>query len=116
MIGNATTPLTMFLIGYQLSGLHLREVLGEWQVYLVSLLKLLLVPVITLIFVKLFSGELSILEKVLTISFAMPAASATVIFSQQYKGEVEFSTKTVLLSTLISLVTIPVFAILLGAM
>ena len=116
MIGNATTPLTMFLIGYQLSGLHLQEVLGEWQVYLVSLLKLLLVPVITLIFVKLFSGELSMLEKVLTISFAMPAASATVIFSQQYKGEVEFSTKTVLLSTLISLVTIPVFAILLGAM
>lgn len=116
MIGNATTPLTMFLIGYQLSGLHIREVLGEWQVYLISFLKLLLVPVITLIFMKIFSGELTMLEKVLTISFAMPAASATVIFSQQYKGEVEFSTKTVLLSTLISLVTIPIFAIILGMM
>ena len=32
MIGNATTPLAMFIIGYQLGGMRFRSLLGEWQV------------------------------------------------------------------------------------
>ena len=112
MIGAATTPLTMFVIGFQLGGLKLREIVGDWQVYVISFAKLLLVPVITLLVVKLWAGEFSLLEKVLIISFAMPVASATTIFSQQYKGETAFATKTVLLSTVLSIITIPIFAII----
>lgn len=112
MIGAATTPLTMFVIGYQLGGLKMKEIVGEWQVYVISLAKLLLVPTITLLLVKFWAGDFSLLEKVLIISFAMPVASATAIFSQQYKGETAFATKTVLLSTVLSIVTIPVFAII----
>lgn len=112
MVGAATTPLTMFAIGYQLGGLKLKEILGDWQVYVISLVKLLVVPTITLLIVKFWAGDFSLLEKVLIISFAMPVASASTIFSQQYKGELAFSTKTVLLSTVLSIVTIPIFAII----
>ena len=54
-----------------------------------------------------------IIKKVIIILFAMPIASVASIFSKQYKGEVEFATKSVLLSTVMSLVTVPIFAILL---
>ena len=113
MIGNATTPLTMFSIGFQLGSIRLKEFFKEWQVYAVLFVKLMIVPAITVIILMILSEEIALLEKVIIILFAMPIASVASIFSQQYKGEVEFATKSVLLSTVLSLVTVPIFAILL---
>ena len=113
MIGNATTPLTMFSIGFQLGNIRLKEFFKEWQVYAVLFVKLMIVPAITVIILIILSEEIALLEKVIIILFAMPIASVASIFSQQYKGEVEFATKSVLLSTVMSLVTVPIFAILL---
>lgn len=113
MIGAATTPLTMFAIGFQLGGLRLKEIAGDWQVYIVCFVRLMIVPAITLIVIKLWIGDFTLLEKVVIISFAMPAASVSAIFSQQYRGEAVFATKTVLLSTVFSLITIPIFAVIL---
>lgn len=112
MIGAATTPLTMFVIGFQLGGLKFKEIAGDWQVYVICFVKLMIAPVITLLIVKLWAGEFSLLEKVLIMSFAMPVGSVSVIFSQQYRGEVAFATKSVLLSTVLSIVMIPIFAII----
>lgn len=112
MIGAATTPLTMFVIGFQLGGLNFKEIAGDWQVYIICFVKLMIAPLITLLIVKLWAGDLTLLEKVLIMSFAMPVGSVSVIFSQQYKGEVAFATKSVLLSTVLSILMIPIFAIL----
>lgn len=112
MIGNATTPLTMFVIGFQLGGLKIKDIVSDWQVYAVCFMKLIIVPLISLVLLKLWVGELTLLEKILIIEFAMPVASVSAIFSQQYKGETAFATKSVLLSTVLSLVTISLFAII----
>lgn len=112
MVGDATTPLTMFLIGYQLGSLKAKEILKDASIYVISFTKLLIVPVLALIVLRVAVGDFSLLEKVLIMSFAMPAGSVSVIFSQQYRGETSFATKTVLLSTLFSIVTIPVFAVM----
>ena len=112
MIGNATTPLTMFCIGFQIGGLKFKEIAGDFQVYAICFVKLLIVPVLTLLVVKLWAGDFSMLEKVLIIGFAMPVGAVASIFSQQYKGEAAFATKSVLLSTVLSLITIPIFAII----
>ena len=109
MIGNATTPLTMFCIGFQIGGLKFKEIAGDFQVYAICFVKLLIVPVLTLLVVKLWAGDFSMLEKVLIIGFAMPVGAVASIFSQQYKGEAAFATKSVLLSTVLSLITIPIF-------
>ena len=73
-------------------------------------------PVAVLVILKLWAGDFTLLEKVLILSFAMPVASVSAIFSQQYKGEASFATKSVLLSTIFSIVTIPVFAIIMEMM
>ena len=112
MIGNATTPLAMFVIGYQLGSMKVRTLLGEWQVYVVIFFKLVVIPVLALVFVKILAEEFSLMEKVIVLCFAMPAASASVLFSRQYHGETDFATKVVLLSTLCSLAVIPLFAII----
>ena len=114
ILGNATTPLTMFLIGHQIGGFKIKEIVGDWHVYALCFLKLLVVPVLVLLALKFFVGDFTLLEKVLVLSFAMPVASVSSIFSQQYKGETAFATKSVLLSTIFSIATIPVFAIILA--
>jgi predicted permease len=112
MVGNATTPQTMFVIGGQLASLKLKEIAGDWKVYGVIFIRLLVIPLIALAIVRLCMGEFTLLEKVIVISFAMPAAAASAIFSQQYKGEEAFATKSVLMTTVCSILTIPVFAII----
>lgn len=113
MIGNATTPLTMFSIGFQLGGLKSKEIFNDWQVYAVLFIKLLIVPCIAFAVMKLWAGDFTLLEKVLILSFAMPVASVSAIFGQRNKENGPFATKSVLLSTVFSLATIPIFAILL---
>ena len=79
---------------------------------MICFVKLLIVPAVGLLTVSLWTDAFTMLEKVLIISFAMPVGSAAALFSQQYKGEIAFATKTVLLSTVFSLITIPVCAII----
>lgn len=112
MIGSATTPLTMFVIGFQVAGLSFKEFAGEIKVYAICLMKLLIVPIVLLVVIKLYAGDLTLLEKVLVLSFAMPVGAVSAIFSKQYNTHPDFATKTVLLSTILSLITIPIFAII----
>lgn len=111
-LGNATTPLTMFMIGVQLGSLDRRELFRDHQIYLVSLLKLILIPVCVFLFFALWKSEISLLEKTIILSFAMPVGSVAAIFSKQYESDAEFAAKSVLVTTVCCMITIPIFSIL----
>lgn len=113
IIGAATTPLTMFVIGIQIGELKFKELLGNRAIYVMSFVKLLIIPIIALLIMQFIFDDTSLLAKVLIISFAMPVAACTTIFSQQYNADVGFATKGVLLSTVVSVATIPIFAMIL---
>lgn len=113
IIGAATTPLTMFVIGVQVGELRFKELLGNGAIYVMSFVKLLIIPIIALLIMRFIFNDSSLLAKVLIISFAMPVAACTTIFSQQYNADVGFATKGVLLSTVVSVATIPIFAMIL---
>lgn len=118
MLGNATTPLTMFMIGFQFGGLSWQDIRSDMQVYLVCALKLLAIPVLALLVVCIFKTDLffagnPLLEKIVILSFALPVGSVAAIFSRQYESDAAFAIKCVLLSTVLCMVTVPLFAILL---
>lgn len=113
MLGSATIPLAMFIVGTQLASINIRELLKSKQVYLTCFLKLIVVPAVALLLVKLLIGTSSVLATVIVIEAAMPTAMSAVIFTRQYKGDVDFATKGVLLSTLLCIITVPIFAIIL---
>lgn len=113
IIGAATTPLTMFIIGVQIGGLKLKEILGDANIYIMSFMKLMIIPGIALLVMHFVFKDTSLLSKVLIMSFAMPVAACTTIFTEQYNGDVGFATKGVLLSTMLSIGTISIFAMLL---
>jgi len=111
--GAATTPLTMLVIGLQLGRMDVRDFLRDKSIYLLSFLKLLILPGAVFILVRFGLGDASLLAKVVIMEFAMPVAACATIFSQQYKSDVQFATRGVLVSTVFSVITLPVFAILL---
>ena len=112
-IGGITTPLAMFIIGYKLGKMKIKDMLGDRTAYIVSGFRLLVLPAVALLFLWGFGVEMTTLTKVIAMQIAMPVATCTVIFVEQYKGNTAFASKCVLLSTLISVVTIPIFAMLL---
>lgn len=112
-IGNITSPLAMIVIGAHLAEINFGELFRAKHAYVVCLLKLIVTPLIGLVFVKLIIGTGSLLASAIIIEAAMPVAMCSVIFSEQYKADVNFAVKGVMLTTVMCIVTIPVFAILL---
>lgn len=111
-IGAMTSPLAMFVVGSQLAEIQFQSLFSNKYTYLVCLMKLVITPFIALGLVRFFLEPGSLLGSVVIMQSAMPVAMCAVIFSQQYKGDVEFATKGVLLSTVMCIVTIPMFAVL----
>lgn len=111
IVGDSTTPLTMIIIGLQLGRMKWSELIGDRSIYWLSFFKLLIVPALTCLILFYWMGETSLMAKVIIMEMAMPVAACTTIFTMLYKGDVEFATKGVLLSTLFSILTLPIFTV-----
>ncbi len=112
MLGNLTTPLAMIVIGARLADVKPREMLQGKQIYYAAVLRLLVFPAVALLILKALNVEQQVLA-VCTLLTAMPAASNTVLFAENYGGDSLLASKIVALSTALSILTIPLFAMLL---
>ncbi len=113
MIGDTTTPLSMMFIGFILSDVSIRDTISDIQVYLISAMRLLLLPMTVFLGFKLFhiTGDLL---TVAFISTAMPAAANTAILAAVYDNDYQLGSKTIFVSTLLSILTLPVMILLAG--
>ncbi len=111
-IGAATSPLAMLVVGYQLGQVSFREMFSDVRIYILSAAKLVVLPLLFMFLLMLVFPEMNILTKALIVEMATPIAAVSTIYTQQYDGNVEFATKSVMLSTLLSLVTLSVFAVI----
>ncbi|MCR5482017.1 MAG: AEC family transporter [Clostridia bacterium] len=112
VIGSATSPLAMLVVGYQLGSVSFREMFSDLRLYVLSIAKTIIMPLIFMLLLLLIFSEPGVLVKTLIIEMAAPVAACTTIYSQKYGGDVEFATKGVMLSTLISIVTLSAFAVI----
>lgn len=105
---NLTTPLSLLAIGFLLSlTKNWREILSQRQLFFTCLLQLLLMPTTTfLLLYYLHAPETMIL--MFTMIQALPTATSLVIFSEKYHNDKKEAAKLVLISTLLSLLTLPV--------
>ncbi len=104
MIGGITIPLALIVLGYKLATIkvsHLRIAL------LASVFKILFMFGIGL-WVIFLLGIKGVSAAVILLQAAMPSAVMTMVLCQKYKRDPEIVTSVVLLSTMISVVTIPV--------
>lgn len=110
-IGCMTGPLAMMIIGASLAEQKPRELI-DGDALLVSAVRLIIVPVLALAVLKRMGME-EILVQVTVTLLAMPVAYTTAILAERYNANYHFASKCVCLSTLLSLVTVPLICMLL---
>ena len=113
LLGNTTTPLAMLVVGAILSHVPAKAVVGDWRLYAVSAVRLLALPALAGV-ICLAAGASPQLLGITVIVAGMPAASNTTLIAELYGGDTETASSIVFLSTLFSVVTIPLMALLLA--
>lgn len=112
-LSNVTTPLSMFVTGMSLASANAGQVWRERDVLTACLTRLILFPGATLLLLRLIPFPSAIIPSLVVIIMAMPAPAVGVILAQTYGGNRTLCAKIVFLSSLLCIVTIPLFAILL---
>lgn len=112
-IGIATVPLAMIITGASLAEEPIRTAFQQPALYLVALAKTLLVPAITFLILS-FANQSIDLVRVGTILMAMPVAANATMLCIQYGGPDRTASRGVFLSTLLSVLTIPLIVWMIG--
>ena len=101
------TPLAMFTVGIYLAQTDLKKMLRDRSLYAVSAVRLLLIPLAALGILSLFPANLNGMKTVLLIAAACPVGSNVAVYAQLHGKDYPYAVETVVISTALSLATIP---------
>ena len=110
-LGGCTSPLAMALVGAILVDVPLKTVFDLKSFYLVAVRQFLL-PGICLAALRLLHVD-PLTIGVSVVITGMPIGSTTAILAQKYVADAKFASKCVFISTLTSLVTVPILTLFL---
>jgi len=113
MLGELTVPLSLIVTGSFLANFSIKNIFSNVRIYIASGVRLIVIPLVTWLVCSLFITDPLILG-VIVITAAMPAAVNTVMLAQEHDANPGFAAKCVFLSTLLAIVTVPIFMSLLG--
>ena len=102
----ATMPMSMLVIGSSLGGVSLLDAFKEKNLYFASLMRLVLVPLLTLPVLKLITTDPVLLGAMVIIA-GCPSAVMVTVLAIQYGRDAEYTSKGILLNTVLSMVTLP---------
>ena len=114
MISGMNTPLAMIVAGVNLAQGEFLRVLRQRRTQVFNVVKLLLVPLLALALLKLLTHFWTVDYKVAMTVFvgaACPTASMVVMFADRYGEDQYYAADLFMASTLFSLLTIPLMAI-----
>lgn len=112
-LSNLTAPLSMMVIGNSLAKMDVRKLFTNKELLIFSAVKLLILPIICT-FIVLAVPIDPILKGVCMIMMAVPVGSMTAMMAQQYDSNYELASQGVALTTLLSVLTIPVVSLVTG--
>lgn len=111
-LANMNTPLAMVIIGIQMAGANFRAIFTSARLYGVALIKLLVAPAVTLLIMLPCLRIDPDLFCTMVILAAAPTAGMTSILAQQFRQDTATAAQVISLTTLLSLFTLPVFAVI----
>ena len=112
MLGNITVPAALLIIGSSMSQLSLRTMLGNRTVYLTTLFRLALLP-LAVHYLTSAMGFSSYVVSINTVVIAMPVATYGTILCLKYGRDTTMITEVTFITTLLSMLTIPLLVTLL---
>ncbi len=110
-LSGLNTPLAMLVIGSYIARVDFKSFISDFSVYKMAVLRLVVCPALYLAALLIIRPERDLFISSL-IQSAAPVAANTVLFSVEYHCDSELASKTVAVSTVLSIITIPIFTIL----
>lgn len=111
-MGNAAIPMSMMLIGASIAQVNLKELLGEVKIYGFLAVKLLIIPITGALIIRntALPAELS---GIFVFMLGMPVGSIVVPLAAEFGADELCCTRGTVLSTLFSILTIPLVSLFL---
>lgn len=106
-IGNMTAPLSMIFIGGSMLGISFKSVMKNKKIFIFLIIKLVIIPIIAIGILQLYISD-KMITGVLLVMLGMPVGSMTVMLAKEYGGKVETASEGVIISTLMSVLTLPI--------
>lgn len=111
-IGRSTTFLSMAILGVSVAQVALKEIFGKWRLYLFVLIRQIAVPIILIFVLRPFIRNELMLNTIILLS-AMPCANLPLMTAKQFEVKEGDLSSGIILTTLLSVVTLPLVATLL---
>ena len=108
LVGQTNTPIAMILLGTYIAKSKIITLFNNKYAYFVCFIKLIVIPMVILVIFKFLPSSLAEIKMVVLIAMSTPVGLTVPMFSQMYGGDYEYGAKLVGLSTLLSLITIPI--------
>lgn len=112
MVGKCTTPVAMILIGVMIGEVKDLKSIFSGIVLRYSIIRVLVIPGIMYGIASLLHVD-PLVTGIAVVMAAMPAATTTPILAAKYEGDYILGMEMVVMSTLISLITIPIWRMVL---
>ena len=112
MIGNVTSVLSMLVLGATFAQYPVKESLSDLRSYGFAVIRLLVIPAATLLVCRLLHVN-DFYTSIATITNGMPVASMVVMMANEHNADTKIVTRNIVVTTALSLITIPVVVALL---
>lgn len=106
-ISNMNTPMAMLIAGVALAETNLFGALKNRRLYLVTAVKLLILPLVMLVCLSFLPFDHKVLCAVL-LAAACPCATTGTMFALRYDGNYKYASELFAFTTVVSMATIPV--------
>lgn len=112
MITPLNTPIAMIILGSYMAKDKLVKIFTNSQAYLVSVFRLLVIPLVTIAIFTLLPAEVSVIRTAVLISAIAPVGVNVAVFAGLYDQDYNQSVRIVCLSTILCVATIPLLVML----
>ena len=107
-------PLAMVILGVYLAQTDPKTLFNDPHLYVVAAARLVLIPLLTILVLKLLPAEYAAIATTLVIVAAAPIGSNVAVYAQKLGKDYAYAVRGVCLSTLLSAVTMPLLMLLVG--
>lgn len=105
-VANATVPISMIILGSSLAAIPTKSALGDVRIYIIAIVRLLVCPIVTNLLLRLFVDNQTLIGAV-TILASTPVAVLMTPLCVQYGKSDALPSKSIFISTVLSVFTMP---------
>ena len=107
-------PLAMVILGVYLAQTDPKTLFNDPHLYVVAAARLVLIPLLTILVLKLLPARYAAIATTLVIVAAAPIGSNVAVYAQKLGKDYAYAVRGVCLSTLLSAITMPLLMLLVG--